>query len=190
MENEIFDIIERITKGDKRAYAEIVNEYKDIVYTACLRMIKDPRDAEEVAQDTFVKAFQAIKTFDGRSKFSTWLYKIAWNTAISKIRKKVPENVSIDLYENQIFDAGLMEGAIEQLTRMDRERIVNEIINNLSEFDSFLITLYYFDGQSVNEIAKITDMTQSNIKIRLYRARKNILEGLQAILKDEARSLL
>jgi len=82
-------LIERVKAGDKEAYTGLVNSYKDMIYTVCLRMLRSEADAEEAAQDVFVKVYRSLGSFQAKAKFSTWLYRIAYNNCISVIRKKV-----------------------------------------------------------------------------------------------------
>jgi len=97
--------IEKVINGDTSAYTNLVNKHKDMVYTIALRIARNHQDAEEIAQDVFLKAFQSLESFRQKSKFSTWLYRIVYNTAISKIRKKQPEVTALDenlvLYSRQ-----------------------------------------------------------------------------------------
>ena len=88
--------IEKVLQGDTSSYNYLVNNYKDMVYTLAIKIVRNHEDAEEVAQDSFVKAFQKLNSFKGESKFSTWLYTIVYRTAISKIRKKNIETTDID----------------------------------------------------------------------------------------------
>jgi len=98
--------IEKVINGDTSAYTNLVNKHKDMVYTIALRIARNHQDAEEIAQDVFLKAFQSLESFRQKSKFSTWLYRIVYNTAISKIRKKQPEVTALDenLVENYTVD--------------------------------------------------------------------------------------
>ncbi len=99
--------IDRVRAGDKEAFAWLVDQYRDMIYTVCLRMLNSEADAEEAAQDAFVKAYRSLSSFQGKSKFSTWIYRIAYNQCISVIRKKVR---MIDLVED-LPDGEISEGA-------------------------------------------------------------------------------
>ena len=88
--------IEKVLQGDTSSYNYLVNNYKDMEYNLAIKIIRNHEDAEEVAQDSFVKAFQKLNSFKGESKFSTWLYTIVYRTAISKIRKKNIETTDIN----------------------------------------------------------------------------------------------
>lgn len=182
--------IERVLGGDVNAFSYLVDEYKGMVYTIALRMLKNPEDAEEMAQDTFIKAFNSLKNFKFESKFSTWLYRITYNGAISKLRKK-----QIEVYD--VEDAVLPDSevistysAINELTRNEQKKYINEAIENLKEDDALIITLYYLQENTIEEICEITGLTLSNIKVKLHRARKRFYDELKIILKDEVKEIL
>ena len=182
--------IERVLGGDVNAFSYLVDEYKGMVYTIALRMLKNPEDAEEMAQDTFIKAFNSLKNFKFESKFSTWLYRITYNGAISKLRKK-----QIEVYD--VEDAVLPDSevistysAINELTRNEQKKYINEAIENLKEDDALIITLYYLQENTIEEVCEITGLTLSNVKVKLHSARKRFYDELKIILKDEVKAIL
>ena len=182
--------IERVLRDDINAYSYLVDRHKGMVYTIALRMLKNPEDAEELAQDTFVKAFSSLKEFKFESKFSTWLYRITYNGAISKLRKKQIEVTDIeDIYipENDVISA---YNAINELKRNEQKKYINLAIEQLKEDDALLITMYYLNESSIDEISEITQLTLSNVKVKLHRARKRFYNELKVILKEEVRSIL
>src|SRR6187397_3229759 len=131
------EIISRVLKGEQNAYAELVNRYQAYVFTLVLRMIKSREDAEEVAQDVFIKAYRSLADFRGQSKFSTWLYTIATTTSISFLRKKKIEIHSLDnekLFEAaDNIDGGMSANQVEQKSRVN---MVNRAIAMLSPDDA------------------------------------------------------
>jgi len=182
--------IERVIKGDVNAFSYLVDKHKGMVYTIALRMLKNSEDAEELAQDTFVKAFSSLKNFKFESKFSTWLYRITYNGAVSKLRKK-----QIEVYD--VEDAVLPDSevvstysAINELTRNEQKKYINEAIENLKEDDALILTLYYLQENTIEEICEITGLTLSNVKVKLHRARKRFYDELKIILKDEVKAIL
>ena len=182
--------IERVLRDDINAYSCLVDRHKGLVYTIALRMLKNPEDAEELAQDTFVKAFSSLKEFKFESKFSTWLYRITYNGAISKLRKKQIEVTDIeDVYipENDVISA---YNAINELKRNEQKKYINLAIEQLKEDDALLITMYYLNESSIDEISEITQLTLSNVKVKLHRARKRFYNELKVILKEEVREIL
>jgi len=182
--------IERVLGGDVNAFSYLVDAYKGMVYTLALRMLKNQEDAEELAQDTFVKAFGSLHDFKFESKFSTWLYRITYNGAISRLRKKRIETLDVDnvsLPESEVVST---YNAINELKKEEQKRYINKAIHNLKEDDAFIITLYYLKENSVEEIAEITGLNLSNVKVKLHRARKRFYLELKLILKDEVKAIL
>lgn len=182
--------IERVLQGDVNAFSYLVDMHKNLVYTIALRMLKNAEDAEELAQDTFVKAYKSIKDFKFESKFSTWLYRITYNGAISKLRKKQIELADIgdeNITETEVFSA---YSAINELKRNEQKKYINLAIKQLKEDDALLITMYYLNESSIDEISEITQLSISNVKVKLHRARKRFYDELKLILKEEVRAIL
>ncbi len=182
--------IEKVLLGDASSFSFLVESYKDMAYTIALKIVRSPEDAEEVAQDSFVKAFQQLQTFKGNSKFSTWLYTIVYRTAISKIRKKKLEVTDIDEYviENHSIDFSFPQ--LNLLKAEEQKKYVTIAINALAELDALLITLFYLNENTFDEIIEITGLTKTNIKVRLFRARKKLYKELSKILKTELKTIL
>ncbi len=182
--------IEKVLQGDTSSYSYLVDNYKNMVYTIALKIVKNSEDAEEVAQDSFVKAFKQLQSFKGNSKFSTWLYTIVYRTAISKIRKKKLEVIDIDEYviENHSIDFSFPQ--LDLLKVEEQKKYVTFAINTLPEIDALLITLFYLNENTFDEIIEITGLTKTNIKVRLFRARKKLYKELSKLLKTELKTIL
>ena len=184
------EIISRVLKGEQNAYAELVNRYQAYVFTLVLRMIKSREDAEEVAQDVFIKAYRSLADFRGESKFSTWLYTIANTTSITFLRKKKLDVHSLD--NEKVFemadskDSGFRANLVEQKSRVN---MVNEAIAMLSPDDAEIITLFYKAEQSLDEIATIMGMETNAIKVRLHRARTRLKEKMEKHYAEEVSNL-
>lgn len=166
-------------QGDTSAYAAIVDKHKEMVFTIAVKIVRNQQDAEEIAQDVFVKAFHALATFKGDAKFSTWLYRIAYNTAISATRKKKPVFAVID-------DKMIDNYTTDQVTRIVNEHtideqidVMNRLMDSLPEDENLLLTLFYRQERSIEEIGGITGLTESNVKVKLYRIRKKMYQELQ-----------
>lgn len=145
-----------------------------MVFTIALKVLKNREDAEEIAQDAFLKAYNALGKFKRESKFSTWLYRIVYNTAISKARKK---KIKIETIDYEIRDNDLIEeiSTFENTTdREEQEKFIKQAIDELPELESILITLYYREEMSIDQIAEIVGLSSSNVKVKLYRIRKKI----------------
>ncbi|MBU8891260.1 MAG: sigma-70 family RNA polymerase sigma factor [Bacteroidales bacterium] len=182
--------IERVLLGDVNAFSFLVDKHKGLVYTIALRMLKNPEDAEELAQDTFVKAYNSLKEFKFESKFSTWLYRVTYNGAISKLRKKQIEVTDVD--HDNLPDSEVVStySAISELKRNEQKKYINYAIEQLKEDDALMITMYYLNESSIEEISEITQLTLSNVKVKLHRARKRFYDELKVILKEEVRAIL
>ncbi len=182
-------LIERVKAGDREAFTGVVNSYRDMIYTLCLRMLHSEADAEEAAQDVFVKAYRSISTFQAKAKFSTWLYRIAYNNCISVIRKKVKMIDLVDELPEGEVDEREMNG-VESLSAEDRSRYLKLAMDSLAETDAVVVTLFYYDELSLDEISGITGLTSSNIRIKLHRSRKKMYQVICENLKSEVSSIL
>lgn len=182
--------IEAVKKGNVQAFSFLVDKYQNLVYTLALKLLKKPEDAEELAQDTFIKAFQKIESYEGKSKFSTWLYSITYNACISELRKRRIEFKSLDDRQISDQDEQKMHDYYRETKKEDQEKYLNMALEKLPEDDQVLVTLYYYENQSMDEISVITGLTVSNIKVKIHRARKRMYLLLNEMLKEEVYSLL
>ncbi|WP_282035664.1 RNA polymerase sigma factor [Saccharicrinis aurantiacus] len=181
-------LIEEIKSGKVEAYSALVDKYKRMAYTLAISITKNSEDAEEVAQDAFVKAYKNLNTFEGKSKFSTWLYQIIYRTALSRVRIKKQFNQNID--DLNEIDINLDSYQIDHLERFDKKKIIKIAISKLKEDEAFILVLYYYQELSVEEISKTTELSTSNVKVKLHRARKNMLAILQKLMNGKAQSLI
>ena len=173
--------IKQVIGGDTNSFAVLVDRYKNMVFTLSLKMVKNREEAEEVAQDTFVKAYRSLNKFKAESKFSTWLYKVAYNTCLDCLKKKnrAQPVVAIDEYtEHEVVS---LSNVVDSLEEKERSQMIQECLDVLPGEDSFLLSLYYFEEQSIKEIAKIMGINDNHVKIKLFRSRKK----LTAVLKDQ-----
>lgn len=182
--------IDKVLQGETNAFAYLVNKYKNMVFTLARNIVKNNEDAEEIAQDSFLKAFQKLHTFKGDSKFSTWLYTIVYRNAISLIRKNKISTTNIDNYVIDNYSSGFDFPQIEAIKKGEQKKYVAKAINNLPENEAFLISLYYLDESTVDEIEKITGLTKNNIKVKLFRLRKKLFNELSLLLKEEVTTIL
>jgi len=184
------EIIEKVLKGDHSAYAVLVHRYQNLVFTIALRYVKKREDAEEVAQDIFVKAFRSLADFKGSSKFSTWLYTITTTTSITFLRKRRLEVQSLDNEQlfamGDNFDGGMSANVIEQKSKVN---MVAEAIRLLSPDDAQVITLFYKAEQSLEEIGQIMGKDPNAVKVQLHRARTRLKEKMQKHFQAEVRDL-
>ncbi|MBC7826934.1 MAG: sigma-70 family RNA polymerase sigma factor [Chitinophagaceae bacterium] len=180
------EIISRVLRGEQQAFADLVNRYQNFVFTITLRYTDNREDAEEIAQDIFVKAYRSLADFRGSSKFSTWLYTIVTTSCITFLRKKKLQTQSLDnekIFEqadNQNSDFGANQ--IEQKSKL---AIVNEAIKLLLPDDAKIITLFYKGEQSLDEIGQIMSMEPNTVKVKLHRARQRLREKMEKYFKRE-----
>jgi RNA polymerase sigma-70 factor (ECF subfamily) len=182
--------IDLVKGGQVSAFSYLVEKYRDMVYGLSLKMLRNTEDAEELAQDTFVKAFQSIHTYKGGAKFSTWLYRIAYNSAISFLRKRKMVFYSLD--EQQLSDQDELN-INNRLSEIDQEELAGSLkkaLDALPEDDQVLVTLYYYEDQSIDDISKITGLTVSNVKVKIHRARKKMYLFLKESLEEAIFNLL
>jgi len=177
-------LIDRILAGEQQLYAELVNKYKSYAFTIALKILDSRPEAEEAAQDAFIKAYHHLGGFNRESKFSTWLYRIAFNTAVSYKRKR---KGSFQSFENVIVEYGQEgEGMLE---RNDKKKFIQQAMTKLNEADRLAITLFYLQEFSLEEIAEITGMQTNTVKVRVHRARQRLADELTSILQKEALTL-
>ncbi|TRO63945.1 RNA polymerase sigma factor [Christiangramia sabulilitoris] len=179
------ELIDLILNGDTNAFGELVDRYQNYVFTIAIRIIKVREEAEEIAQDSFIKAFDSLGSFRGESKFSTWLYRIVYHKSLDQIKKnsrhKTIEIID-EITEDRLAD---IENGLEFMLSKERSETVKKCIAKLPAEDAAIITLFYFDEQSVKGISQITDLTEDNIKIKLYRSRKKLFSLLETYIQPE-----
>lgn len=185
------EIIQAILKGETTAFAELVHKHKNFVFTLCLRFSKNREDAEEIAQDAFIKMFKYVKDFKQQSKFTTWLYRIVYTTAMTYLRKKKLATSSLDDDENSFY----LETNYFSLDGIDMEKksrnfYINKAIEQLLPDDATMINLFYLAEQSLEEIAIVMGLEANTVKVKLFRARQRLKDKLNLLLKHEAKDLI
>ena len=178
-------LIDAIRSGDTKAYAQLVNRYKDLVYTLALRMVKHREEAEEVAQDTLVKVFRSLNRFKGDSKFSTWIYRITYNTSLDRLKKNKKHYNDIEIDDYTFNQLGTIDNALDNLINEEKSKLIRQCIDKLPEDSSSLLTLFYFEELSLDEISKIINIEVNTVKVKLFRARKKLAVILEQFLQPE-----
>jgi RNA polymerase sigma-70 factor (ECF subfamily) len=168
-------LIQQAIQGQQPAFAMLVKRYESYVFTLALRFVRSREDAHEVAQDSFLRAFRYLPDFRGDAKFTTWLYKIVFSTSLNHLRKRNPDIRSLDDVENPVRlpDAGTPDMSVV-MAQQDRNAALHRAIAQLSPDDAGIITLFYLYEQSLEEICNIMDLTMSNAKTKLCRARQRL----------------
>ena len=166
--------IQRIQAGDVACFACLLDKYSRPINSLILKVVQNQEEAEELAQDTFMKVFKNLASFKGDCSFSTWIYRIAYNTAVSETRRRKREWACIDqarlanLPDSEAERMDAWEGRQEYLDALARA------VGELEPEERALVTLFYYEEYSVSECAGITQMSESNIKVRLHRIRKKL----------------
>lgn len=181
---EEYLLIDRILAGEQNLYATLVDRYKSYAYTIAMKVLENRSDAEEAAQDAFIKAFHYLKGFNRQAKFSTWLYRIVFNTAISYKRKRKPAFQSID---NHIIEYSVRSD--HKTEQDDKQVYILKAMDKLNEADRLAIQLFYIKEFSLEEVAAMMDQNMNTIKVRIHRARLRLADELKLLLKQEALTL-
>jgi RNA polymerase sigma factor (sigma-70 family) len=193
MQSKLSDtqLIEQTLAGNQSAYAGLVKRHQRFVFTLAMRFVKVREDAEEVAQDCFIKAYRSLASFQGQAKFTTWLYTIVYTTAMTFLRKKRVDTDSID-DENTYIQIENQASAFDVNNAENRSRsfYVDQAIAQLLPDDAAIITLFYKGEQSLEEIARAMNMETNTVKVKLFRARQRLKEKLERNLKNEAKELI
>ena len=189
------DLIQRLRAGDKNACAECIDRHSGGVYRLGLRMVSDPQEAGDIVQETFLNAFKAIHSFEGRAGLGTWLYRIAYNTALMRLRKKQPLYVPIDAPATpdedetlktpvQLFDWCCLPEEDFQTSeaRTELERAIAELPETLRA----VFVLRELEGLSTDETAQVLNVSVANVKVRLHRARLWLRERLAGYFTELA----
>ncbi|MDN5286809.1 MAG: sigma-70 family polymerase sigma factor [Mucilaginibacter sp.] len=193
MQSKLSDIelIEQTLAGNQSAYADLIKRHQRFVFTLAMRFAKSREDAEEVAQDCFIKAYRSLASFQGQSKFSTWLYSIVYTTAMTFLRKKRVVTDSID-DENTYMQVENRESSYDtdNVENKSRSYYLNQAIEQLLPDDAIIITLFYKGEQSLEEIAQALGIEANTVKVKLFRARQRLKDKLERNLKHEAKELI
>ncbi len=174
--------IDQILAGKQEPYARLVDHYQHYAFTIAYKILNNRGEAEEAAQDAFIKAFHYLKNFNRQARFSTWLYRIVFNTAVSYKRKNRVVLSSLDNHDR----AGETERPLES---EDQQQFVSQAMDHLNEVDRLAIQLYYIKEFSLEEVAEMMGQNMNTLKVRIHRARQRLADELKKILKEEALTL-
>lgn len=179
------DLVRQAQRGNKEAFEELVRRHQNRVFAVARGILKRQEDVEDVSQQVFVKAFFALKRFDQRSAFSTWLYKITVNECWDVLRKRKvrPLVYEADFSEEQsrLYEASEKRGVDEPdvATRLDAKQRVERLLSFLDERDKGMLILKEVEGFAIEEIAELFELNTNTVKVRLFRARQRILSQLR-----------
>lgn len=176
-------VIDKILAGDQSAFADLVNKHKSYAFTLSFRILQSRGEAEEAAQDSFIKAYHHLSSFNRQAKFSTWLYRIVFNTAVSYKRKQRRFD---DIEQTVLYQGQEADGILE---KTDKKKYIAKAMANLNEADRTALSLFYLEEFSMEEIGEITGMQANTVKVRLHRARLRLADELKLLLSHEALTL-
>ncbi|MFP4249245.1 MAG: sigma-70 family RNA polymerase sigma factor [Armatimonadota bacterium] len=190
-QREIEMLVERARQGDRAAFGQLVDEYKDKIYNYVARMLNDPYEAEDVTQEAFLRAYKSLPRFRGASSFHTWLYRIASNLAIDVVRKRKRQDPTFSLDEPLESDDGEYErelpdetGGPEDRTSTRETRVaVRRAIMDLPEKLRDVMILYELQGETYEDIADILDVPLGTVKSRLFNARNRLKDSLRELVE-------
>ncbi len=177
--------IEEVLEGNTIAFSYIVDRHKDKVFNLAFRICGSREEAEEIAQDSFLKAFRSLGGFKMQSSFATWLHRIVYNTSISYVRIKKKGILSLEDFPADAADF-LGTGASEEDAEKEyRNTLVNFALQKISEEERGLISLYYYEEMCTDEISEVTGISKSNIKVKLFRARQKMHAIIEKVEKKK-----
>lgn len=171
--------------GNTKAFSQLVERYQQFVFTLAFRIVKVREEAEEVSQDSFLKAYEALNTFRGDAKFSSWLYSIVYRKALDRVRKNNRSRTLEIVEEITEGDSETVGNALQYLEMEERNRYLQDSIAALGEEEAAIVSFFYFEDLSIKEIASITGLTEDNVKIKLYRSRKRLYAQLKQYVLPE-----
>jgi RNA polymerase sigma-70 factor (ECF subfamily) len=177
---------EALKAGDHEAFARLVDETSGHIYRVALQILGDDQDAEDVLQETYIKAFHALPEFEGRSSLTTWLYRIAVNEALMMVRKRKPQAISVE--ESTPFDAEAESDEMEivdfcclpegELLSSESRRVLDQAVQNLPETLRVVFVMRDLERLSIQETAEALNLSENNVKTRLLRARLRLRQEL------------
>ena len=179
-----------VLEGNTSKFSYFVEKYKNMAFSIAFRIINNREDAEEIVQDSFLRAFKSLDKFRKDSKFSTWFYRIVVNCSLSRTRNKKLESISTDTDDLADDAIESVETTYRSLALTEQKKFIDNALNELNIEDRLLLTLYYLNENSMDEIEEITGISAENIKMKLHRARNKMYKVLDKKLKSEIRSIL
>jgi RNA polymerase sigma-70 factor, ECF subfamily len=178
--------LEALKAGDREAFARLVDETSAHIYRVAVQILGEDQDAEDVLQETYIKAFRALPEFEGRSSLTTWLYRIAVNEALMLVRKRKPQAISVE--ENPPFDAESESEGMEivdfcclpegELLSSESRRFLDQAVQNLPQNLRVVFVMRDMEGLSIIETAEALNLSENNVKTRLLRARLRLRQEL------------
>lgn len=181
-----FERIERVKQGDESAFREIVEKHREAIFNLCVRYLGSPEDAEEIAQDVFIKLYRHIPKYEPRAKLSTLLYRMAVNLSLNRIRdRKRRRWISLDRFpETSVQDGSrdIQDQPQQLLERKERQTAVRQAVDALPPNQRMAVILKRFQGLSYAEIADVMSCSVSAVESRLHRAKQTLRKKLSSLV--------
>jgi RNA polymerase sigma-70 factor (ECF subfamily) len=178
-------LIEEVLNGNTQAFSKIVDIYKDLVFTLALRLVKKKDLAEEVAQDTFIKMYKSLSKFKGKSKFSSWVYRITYNTSLDELRRQKSKFDEISLNDTNEHYVKSDDSLVQQMETKELNTSIQKCLDVLPGDVSFLLTLFYFEELSLKEISEIVKQSPNTVKVKIHRGRQKLMGILKQNIEPE-----
>ena len=169
-------IIKQILAGDKKAYAQIINEYKNPLYATILRMTRNPQTAQDFVQEAFIKIYEQLPKYDGKGSFKSWLYRVAINFCIDEFRKKSYQMKQAELLDDQLVNESHPEVIF---LKKEQSRQLEKLIATLPELERMILLLRYVNELSYTDIADLLHIPLSDVRNKLHRAKKKMRNQVQ-----------
>lgn len=167
-------LIRKVLEGDAEAFAPLVERYSRPIFALVVGIVGQREEAEELTQDIFLKAYTRLSTFGGRSAFSTWLYRIACNTALSAVRSRRRRFALFDSERGERLPDRVDEDAELATLSEEQERALLAALDRLAPDERALVQLHYYENRPLTECGEILSISESNTKVRLHRIRKKL----------------
>lgn len=183
-------LLEGAVRGERACLEALVERHQNMAFMVAMKVVRNREDAEEVVQDSFMRAFGALHKFTREARFSTWLYRIVYNTALTNIAGRKMNLVDVCEQQEDLPELSVKELSSDLLNIEDQRKFVQLALAKLERDDALVITLHYIGEKNIAEICEILTLSKSAVKMRLLRGRKQLQEMLEGILKKETRNLL
>ncbi|SEM54232.1 RNA polymerase sigma-70 factor, ECF subfamily [Mesobacillus persicus] len=168
--------IEEVLAGNKQAYAQIINKYKNQLYATILRMTKNPQDAQDLVQEAFIKVYHQLGKYEGKGTFSSWIYRVAINHCMDEFRKKRYKMQQLEISEDQVVNSNHPEVIF---MKKEKNRQLEKLIGTLPEEERIIILLRYVNELSYSEISELVEVPVSSVRNKLHRAKKKLRETIK-----------
>jgi RNA polymerase sigma-70 factor (ECF subfamily) len=180
-----YDLVRGSLQGNQNDFAELISRYKNLVYSVILRMVTDREEANDLAQDVFLKIYKNLDKYFPDYKFSTWTIRISTNHVIDYMRRKRQETINIEDVE---YELGTNDSPEAAYIRQEQRTELKNIVGQLPEMYKIPIVLYHEQGLSYQEIADITNEPLSKVKNRIFRGRRMLKDSLMSLKREESAS--